>query len=101
MSRGVHRRIGALILCAMGACASSAVAQESTVVGTVTDATESVLPGVTVTALKLDNGNTFVDVSNASGSYRLALRPGAYKITAELTGFTTAVRDNVELQVGS
>ena len=95
-------RIGLILSIALVlAHATSALAQESTIVGTVTDSTDAVLPGVTITALKLDNGNTFIDVSGTSGGYRLALRPGTYKITAELTGFTQAVRDNVELQVGS
>ena len=90
----------AAALCAALFLPSALHAQEATVVGAVTDSTDAVLPGTTVTALKIDSGNTFVDVSDASGNYRLALRPGIYKMTAELTGFTPAVRDNVELQVG-
>ena len=93
-------RIFAAVLVAALFLPSSLLAQESSVTGTITDATNAVLPGVTVTALKLDNGNTFIDVSDASGNYRLALRPGVYKITADLTGFTPAVRDNVEMQIG-
>ena len=79
---------------------SSARAQDGTAVGTVTDATNAVLPGVTVTALRVDSGNTSVDVTDASGAYRLSLRPGVYKLTAELAGFTPAVRDGVTMQVG-
>ena len=75
-------------------------AQDTTVIGTVKDATDAVLPGVTVTALNLENGNTFVDVSDAAGNYRLAVRPGLYKITADLAGFTPAVRDKIELLLG-
>ena len=54
---------------------ASLLAQEATVIGTVRDSTDAVLPGVTVTALNVDNGNTFLDVSDESGNYRLALRP--------------------------
>ena len=93
-------RILAAALCASLFLPSALHAQDSTVVGTVSDATNAVLPGVTITALKIDNGNTFVEVSDATGQYRLALRPGVYKITADLTGFTPAVKDGVELQVG-
>jgi hypothetical protein len=75
--------------------------QDATVIGTVKDSTDAVLPGVTVTAVNLENGNTFTDVSDASGNYRLALRPGLYKITAELQGFTPAVRDKMELLIGA
>src|SRR5262249_7448642 len=46
-------------------------AQDATVIGTVKDTTDAVLPGVTVTALKIDNGNTFVDVTDGAGNYRL------------------------------
>src|SRR5688572_18577166 len=75
-------------------------AQEATVVGLITDSTESVLPGVTVTAVRLDSGTTSVGVTDASGAYRLPLRVGTYRITAELPGFTGVTTDNVELQVG-
>ena len=75
-------------------------AQEATLLGNVTDATNAVLPGVTVTALKVDSGNAYVDVTDGAGNYRLSVRPGIYKITAELTGFTSAVRDSFELQIG-
>ena len=81
---------------------ATAGAQLSTaqVSGRVADESGAVLPGVTVTALNLENGNTFVDVSDAAGNYRLALRPGLYKVTAELPGFTPAVRDKLELLIG-
>jgi hypothetical protein len=75
------------------------LAQDATIIGAVKDSTDAVLPGVTVTAVNLDNGNTFSEVTNASGNYRLALRPGLYKITAELVGFTPSVRDKLELQI--
>ena len=54
----------------------AAHAQDTTVTRTVRDTTDAVLPGVTLTALNLENGNTFVDVSDAEGNCRLALRPG-------------------------
>ena len=76
-------------------------AQESTLTGTVTDSTDAVLPGVTVTALHVETGNTFVAVTDASGAYRIpSMRVGIYRISAELSGFTTATRENVQLLVG-
>ena len=47
--------------------ASPVFAQEATILGTVTDASKGVLPGVTVTATSLANGRTFTDVSNERG----------------------------------
>ena len=76
-------------------------AQDATVIGRVLDSTDAVLPGVTVTALNADNGTTSFGVSDASGNYRLAVRPGTYSITAELPGFESAVRENMELSVGA
>src|SRR6266487_4108575 len=86
---------------ALLASQATAYAQETTLSGGVTDATEAVLPGATVTALHVDSGNTFASVTDASGQYHLgALRPGVFRITAELAGFTTVIRENVELLVG-
>ena len=62
-------------------------AQDATVIGRVLDSTDAVLPGVTVTALNADDGTTSFGVSDESGNYRLAVRPGTYSITAELPGF--------------
>jgi hypothetical protein len=79
----------------------AARAQDATMTGTITDATEAVLPGVTVTATHVDTGTTFVGVSEDNGTYRIpALRVGVYRITAELAGFSTVTRENVQLLVG-
>lgn len=76
-------------------------AQDGTIVGIVTDATSAVLPGVTVTAVNLANGSSATAVSDAAGAYRLAVRPGAYKVTAELASFTPAVRERIEVASGT
>ena len=73
----------------------TAYAQEATFTGTVTDSTGGVLPGVTVTAVLEATGNTFVAVTDDRGVYRIPARVGAYKIAAELPGFTTVVREGL------
>ena len=79
----------------------SAHAQEATLSGVVTDATSAVIPGVTVTATHVSTGTTFVAVSDGTGTYRIqALRVGNYKVEAELTGFTTVTRENVQVLIG-
>ena len=75
-------------------------AQEAVLTGIVTDSTNAVLPGATVTALHQVSGNTFVAVTDARGAYRVPVRVGTYKITAELPGFRTMTRDGVEILVG-
>jgi len=67
-------------------------AQDSVMTGTVTDSTGAVLPGVTVTATNVDSGNTFVAVTDERGNFRLPVRIGNFRITAELTGFSTVNR---------
>ena len=67
-------------------------AQVSTalVQGEITDETKAVLPGATVTARNEETGFARTAVSDARGYYRIiALPPGTYQITAELTGFAT------------
>ena len=75
-------------------------AQEATVSGTVTDSTGGVLPGVTITATNESTGNTFVAVTDERGGFRLPVRIGSYKVTAELPGFASLTRQGLVLQVG-
>jgi hypothetical protein len=79
---------------------SFAHAQEATLLGTVTDTTGAVLPGVTVTAVHEATGNTFEVVTDATGTYRIPVRVGRFRLTAQLAGFTTVVREGVELLAG-
>ena len=77
-----------------------ASAQDATLSGTVKDNTGGVLPGVTVTATNEASGITFTSVTDERGAYRLPVRAGTYKITAELAGFTTVNRPGIELLLG-
>src|SRR6266852_1522874 len=78
-------------LCFTIAWPFAAHAQEVSISGTITDATDAALPGVTVTALHVDTGNTFAGVTDTAGQYRIgAMRPGMYRIAAELAGFVSS-----------
>src|ERR1043166_6933911 len=77
---------------------SLASAQEATLSGTVTDTTGGVLPGVTITAVHEATGNTFVAVTDEAGGFRLPVRTGVHRITAELPGFASVTR-SVDLLV--
>jgi hypothetical protein len=79
---------------------AAAGAQEAVIAGTVTDTTGAVLPGATVTAVHQATGNMFTGVSNELGAFRIAARVGVFRITAELPGFSTAERSDVELLLG-
>ena len=75
-------------------------AQEATVIGTVTDDSGGVLPGVVVTAIHEASGNRFEAVTEAGGGFRLPVRVGSYRLTAELEGFATLTRTGIEILVG-
>jgi hypothetical protein len=88
---------------------------QATIAGVVRDASDAVLPGVTVEAASsVLIEKTRTAVSDGTGQYRLTdLPPGSYVLTFSLSGFTTAKRDgfavsgsgvlpvNVELRVGA
>lgn len=68
--------------------------------GTVRDATQGILPGVTITATNEDTGLVRSTVSNDAGVYTIADLPiGRYRVEAELQSFKKAVRSNVVLRV--
>ena len=75
---------------------------DSGVAGVVSDATGAVLPGVTVEASSpaLIEG-VRVSITDGAGRYNItALRPGTYSVTFTLPGFSTFVRDGIELTGG-
>jgi hypothetical protein len=71
-----------------------ASAQSSGVIsGTVTDADNRPLPGVTVTLVSADDSVRRSIVTNANGRYEIAnLATETYTVTAELPGFRAAVK---------
>jgi len=78
----------------------SVSAQEAALSGTIVDTQGGVLPGVTVTATNEESGNTFLAVTDGTGTFRMLLRIGTYRVTAELVGFATVTRAGLRLQVG-
>jgi hypothetical protein len=84
------RRACGILLLALTCLPALAFAQGTTsrLIGTVTDATGGVLPGVTVTITNEATGVTFTTVTTASGAYTFeALVSGTYTVNAELEGF--------------
>ncbi len=69
--------------------------------GKVSDATGGVLPGVTVTITSPSMQGTRTDSSGTDGSFRFpAVPPGDYRLTFELAGFGTVVREGVRVGLG-
>jgi hypothetical protein len=72
---------------------------QSSITGTIRDASGAVLPGVTVEAASpvlIEKVRT--TISDSTGQYRLTeLAPGIYSVTFALPGFATVVRDAVDV----
>ena len=96
------RHVGVGVLVVVSLLLAPAVTSAQSISGTVTDATGSVLPGVTVEArspVLIEQVRTVT--SNAAGQYQIVdLRPGAYSVTFTLPGFNVLVREGIELTSG-
>src|SRR5262245_59430438 len=89
---------GCLAIGVIGLLPSVAHAQ-SAIAGQVTDTTGAAMPGVNVEASSpaLIEGVRSA-VTDGQGRYTIDdLRPGVYKVTFTLTGFSTTVREGIEL----
>jgi hypothetical protein len=81
---------------------ASAFAQQTTgtITGRVVDQQGAAIPGATVTAKNLANGFTRTETSDSEGVYRLAALPvGIYEVNAELSGFSTVSKKDIEVNV--
>lgn len=81
---------------------SAAHAQETTatIIGTVTDQSKAVLPGVVVVIKHLATGRTFERTTSADGQYVAPLLPvGDYEVTFSLPGFQSRTVQGVRLSV--
>src|SRR5689334_12597219 len=82
--------------------AAAAQAVRGTVLGTITDKTGAVLPGVTVTVTNTETGVMQNTVSDSQGRYTVTdLLPGTYSVESSLTGFQKIVREGIRIVVGA
>jgi len=79
----------------------STLAQDASIVGTVTDPSGASVPNVKITVTNTETGSTHTVVSNDSGQYAIPeLKIGHYNAKAEATGFKAAEQKGLQLQVG-
>ena len=101
-ARGVGVIVGLAVL-GWGVLLPATVrAQETSIAGVVTDSTGAVLPGVTVEAASpvLIEGSRAA-LTDSQGIYRVVdLRPGTYRVTFTLPGFSTVLREGIQLTTG-
>ncbi|MCX6635693.1 MAG: carboxypeptidase-like regulatory domain-containing protein [Acidobacteria bacterium] len=77
---------------------ASAVGQETraTLSGTITDPSGAAVAGAKLHLVNADTGVDFTAESNVVGQYRfLFLNPGTYRVSAEMSGFRTFVREKI------
>jgi len=85
-----------LLLLALLSALSAAQITKGTISGTVTDTTDAVVTGATVTVTRIDAGDTRTTTTGGNGEFRIeSLTPGAYSITVTSPNFSVAKFDNV------
>jgi hypothetical protein len=90
-----------VLLVALIGFSFSSFAQQTAIVGTVTDPSGAVVPNVTVTITNIDTGVSKTYVTNDAGQYVAPdLVIGHYVVKAEAKGFKAAEQKNIVLNVG-
>ena len=97
--RGAWHVVRACALLALVTLLPGVVHAQSSIAGTIRDASGAVLPGVTVeaaSAVLIEKVRSAT--SDGTGQYRITeLPPGTYTVTISLPGFTTVKREAVEV----
>ena len=97
LSRGLCV-LGLLLACSL---TGSAQVTTATLAGTVTDASDSRIPGAAVTITHAQTGAVQSKTTTASGDYQFDfLRPGTYTIAIESEGFKRSQSTSFELLAG-
>jgi hypothetical protein len=90
-----------LVFLLLGPLSALAQTERGSIVGIARDTTGGVLPGVTVTVTSAATGVEQTYVTNTQGLYEAPfLSPGTYRVSAALSGFTTAVIEEVTVNIG-
>lgn len=87
----------ALLLC-LTAPQLLAQSTQSTILGTVKDATGAVIPGAEVVVTNVEKGLSTTYRTDASGNYQaLELIPGTYKVRVAMKGFETELIEDLQV----
>jgi hypothetical protein len=107
MNSSVRARTQAIVLAAMLAALLAAplafgqLGSFGRLIGTVTDQSGAVIPGVEVTAVNRETNVTSKMLTNDRGDYLIDnLRPGTYDVSAEQPGFKKQLFAAVKLEIG-
>jgi hypothetical protein len=76
------------------------VANNTTLVGTVTDSKGAAVSGAKVTAVNIATNDTYTGATNEQGTYAISfIREGVYSITVEQAGFTKLVQKGILVEI--
>ena len=94
-----HQRL-CLLLLSVVASPLTLLAQQSGIVGTVTDSSGAMVTGVSVVARNINTGETRQATSNEVGQFTIPnLQAGVYEVSAQKPGFQRKIVDQVTLEV--
>lgn len=92
---------GLLCLLFLGGAHAQGVGSSGDIKGTVTDANGAAVPNVTLVVVATQTGLRRTVVTDNTGQYQvLGLSPSTYDVSAELSGFDTAIRKDVTVTIG-
>src|SRR5258706_2721842 len=98
----VRKYVTIATLLATSALTAVAQSDRGTLAGTIVDSSGAVVSGAAITATGVETGTTYNSTSSSSGAYRiLDMKLGAYNVKVTGTGFKTAERTGVVIQVNS
>ena len=89
-------------LCLILSAGAAAQVSTGTIAGTITDPTGAVTPGARITAMNTATGQSAAAVATPAGFYTIPnLQPGPYTLNVVAAGFSEAVENGIDLQVGA
>src|SRR5437773_1741293 len=96
----IRKLLGPVTLLLLTGAPAFAQQTTGTITGRVVDQQGAAVPGATVTAKSSSTGFTRTEASDTEGVYRLSALPvGVYDVTADLPGFTTISKKDIEVNV--
>ena len=101
MRRSFPFALSLLLLSASLTFAQAVTSGTGAVNGKVTDASDAVMPGVTVTITSPNQMGARTTVTDVDGTYRFtAVTPGDYAVVFELAGFSTVRNEGIRVSLG-
>jgi predicted amidohydrolase len=99
-SKRKNQMIRSLLACLLFLGIAVAQDPRGSIIGRVTDSSNSAIPNVEVRATNSSTSVSAAARTNQAGNYSIPfLTPGLYTVTAELTGFKKYSRENIHLRV--